>query len=169
MGLVVHDTCGADYGINVYRGEAIHVLHNTGSGFDDSGIYIGGIVSTGGGTLLVSGNHVDRSNRGAIVEDSLQSTDIRVTDNVLSHNDIPPGVGSPAGLFVHNSDGVRIARNRLDSNGDGSMGYGIRLDPNSDNNRLFDNRAHRNDTQNFLDEGTGNCGSGNSFSITPCP
>ena len=167
-GLVVRDSCGADYGINVYRGEAIHVLHNTGSGFDDSGIYIGGIVSTGSGTLLVRGNHMHGNNRGAIVEDSPQSTDIRVTDNDLTRNDVPPGEGSPAGLFVHNSDGVRIARNRIYFNGDGSEGYGIHLDPNSDHNRLFDNRAYGNETENLFDEGTGNCGSGNSFTIAPC-
>jgi nitrous oxidase accessory protein NosD len=167
-GLVLGDRCDADYGINVYRGEAIHVLDNRGSGFDDSGIYIGGIVSTGGGALLVSGNHMRGNNRGVIVEDSVESTDIKVLDNTLSENDIPPGEGTPSGIFVHNSDGVRFARNRLDGNGDGSEGYGIQLDSNSDGNRLFGNRARGNDTRNLLDEGSGNCGAANSFPIAPC-
>jgi nitrous oxidase accessory protein len=167
-GLVVGDSCGADYGINVYRGEAIHILDNRGSGFDDSGIYIGGILSTGSGDLLVSANHMHGNNRGVIVEDSVESTDIRVLDNTLNANDIPPGEGTPSGVFVHNSDGVRFARNRLDSNGDGSEGYGIHLDPNSDGNRLFGNRARGNDARNLLDEGSGNCGAANSFPIAPC-
>jgi parallel beta-helix repeat protein len=167
-GLVVRDSCDADYGINVFRGKAIHILDNRGSGFDDSGIYIGGILGTGGGALLVSGNHMHGSNRGLIVEDSDEFTDIKVLDNTLSENDIPPGEGAPSGIFVHNSDGVRFARNRLNGNGDGSEGYGIHLDPNSDDNRLFDNRARGNDTRNLLDEGSGNCGAANSFAIAPC-
>jgi len=167
-GLVVRDPCGAEYGINVYDGQAIHVLDNRGSGFDDSGIYIGGIASTGDGALIVSGNQMHGNNRGVIVEDSLQSTDIKVLDNTLNRNDIPPGEGAPSGIFVHNSDGVRFAHNRLNDNGDGSEGYGIHLDANSDNNRLFTNRAHGSDTQNLLDEGTGNCGERNTFPIAPC-
>jgi nitrous oxidase accessory protein NosD len=167
-GLVVRDSCDAEYGINVYQGQAIHIRDNRGSGFDDSGIYIGGIASTGGGALVVSGNRMRGNNRGVIVEDSVQSTEIKVLDNTLNHNDIPPGEGVPSGIFVHNSDGIRFIHNRLNDNGDGSEGYGIHLDANSDNNRLLTNRAHGNDSQNLFDEGTGNCGERNSFPIAPC-
>jgi parallel beta-helix repeat protein len=166
--LVVRDHCDADYGINVFNGQQIKVLDSSGIGFDDSAIYIGGISSTGGGSLVVSGNNLSGNNRGIIIEDSVQSTDIRVTHNLSHDNDIPPGEGSPAGIFVHNSDGVLFRANTLNRNGDGSEGYGIHLDSNSDNNRLFDNIAHNNETDAYLDEGTGNCGGGNSFSVFVC-
>jgi nitrous oxidase accessory protein NosD len=116
----------------------------------------------------VRGNELFGNNRGIIVEDTVASADVRVSSNDSHANNIPPGEGTPAGIFVHNSDGVRFAHNRLNRNGDGDVGYGIHLDANSDDNRLFDNVARHNETRDRVDEGTGNCGSHNSFAIEPC-
>jgi nitrous oxidase accessory protein NosD len=166
--LVVHNTCDAEYGINVNSSKRIKLIGNRGSGFDDSGIYIGDITSTGDGSLMVRGNSLFGNNRGIIVEDTVEHANVVVADNDSHDNDIPPGEGTPAGIFVHNSDGVRFAGNLLNGNGDGDTGYGIHFDLDSDHNRVLDNVARHNDTRNLLDEGTANCGSGNSFSIPHC-
>jgi nitrous oxidase accessory protein NosD len=167
--LVVRDGgCGADYGINVFASRAIAVTDNRGTGFDDSGVYIGGIQSTGDGTLLVEGNHLFGNNRGVIVEDTARSADVRVVGNRLNRNDVPPGEGAAAGLFVHNSDGVAIRGNVTDRNGDGTSGYGILIDPTSDRNRLYANVSRHNDAKNLLDENGSSCGGSNSFPISPC-
>jgi hypothetical protein len=63
---------------------------------------------------------------------------------------------------------VLFRANTLNGNGDGSEGYGVHLDPNSDNNHLVDNVAKQNETRNLFNEGSGNCGSGNSFPISAC-
>jgi parallel beta-helix repeat protein len=166
--LVVDNTCDAEYGINVNSSERVKVVGNRGFGFADSAIYIGNISSTGKGSLRVRDNQLFDNNRGIIVEDTVGSADVRIEGNDSHGNDIPPGEGTPAGIFVHNSDGVRFAGNRLNGNGDGEAGYGIHLDSNSDRNRLFRNVARHNESRNLLDEGEGNCGSENSFSLSAC-
>jgi nitrous oxidase accessory protein len=158
--LVVHNTCEAEYGINVFNGGKIKVRNNTGSGFFDSGIYIGGIEDTEGGTLSVKNNEMHGSNRGLIIEDS-ENVSIEVIGNDVSGNDLS-GVGDAAGLFFHNSDGVLAQENVANGNG----AYGIQIDGNSDDNIFVANTATQNTTADLLNDGTGNCGNGNSFGTT---
>jgi parallel beta-helix repeat protein len=160
---VVRDTCDALYGINVFNGGAVKVKDNIATGFRDAGIYVGGITNTRGGVLRLKNNESYGNNRGIIVEDSLRRTDIRVIGNSVHGNDLP-GLGFRSGIFVHNGDGVLFRGNRANRNGR----YGIHLDADSDHNRLFDNKAKRNGDRNFFNEGSGNCGSGNSFGLPHC-
>jgi parallel beta-helix repeat protein len=159
------DRCGALYGINIFQGGAIGLLQNRASGYLDAGIYVGGIIDTVGGALWIEGNDSFGNNRGLIVEDSFAvPVDIRVIGNHF-HDNTLPGEGDPAGIFVHNSDGVSFSDNRAEDNG----AYGIHLDINSDGNRLFNN-VFRGNPENVLDEGAGNCGSGNvpAGEFDPC-
>ena len=161
--LVVRDTCDAEYGINVFASREVEVVGNRGLGFSDSAVYIGGIASTGDGALRVVANDAYRNNRGIIVEDSAGGR-IRVIGNSV-HDNSSPGEGTPAGIFVRNSDAVLFSGNKALDNGS----FGIHLDANSDRNRLFDNTARRNPGGNFRDEGSGNCGSGNHpNAFSPC-
>lgn len=165
--LVLHDTCGntadgAEYGINVFNSGQVEVSDNqvTG-GFSDAGIYIGGIVDTGGGQLRVINNASYLNHQGVIVEDSGFDGIVVVSNNNLHHN-VGAGVeGSRAGIFLHRSSKVRMRNNIIRHNGD----FGINLDPDSDNNRLFDNTVTSNPTD-IVNDGSGNCGSGNTFSST---
>ncbi len=174
--MVLIDSCGAEYGVNVYRSGAIQIVNSRARGFDDAGFYVGTIVDTNGDPLRVRNNESHGNNRGVIVEDSdatIPAIDIRVTQNNTHDNFIPPGEGSPSGIFLHNSDGVLISGNTADDNGDASEGYGIHLDANSDSNTLTGNSAHGNLTFDLFNEGLNNCGAGNSFgtasgSLVPC-
>jgi parallel beta-helix repeat protein len=162
--LVLRDTCGgAEYGINLFDGGPIKLENNVAKGYSDAGLYVGGITNTRDGVLRLKNNEAYGNNRGIIVEDSLRRTDIRVIGNRVHGNDLP-GFGFRSGIFVSNSDGVLFRRNRANRNGK----YGIHLDASSDHNRLFDNEARRNGDRNFFDEGSGNCGSGNSFGLSHC-
>jgi parallel beta-helix repeat protein len=161
--VVVRDTCDALYGINVFNGGGVVVAGNRATGFRDAGIYVGLITDTPEGALRVSHNESHDNNRGIIVEDVRRRTDVRVGNNRLHENDLP-GLGFPSGIFLHNSDGVVFSGNRANRNGR----YGIHVDENSDHNRLFRNKARHNGDRNFLDEGSGNCGSGNSFGLPHC-
>ena len=163
-GLVVKDTCDAEYGINVFGTGPIELLHNEArGGFSDAGIYVGGITDTRSGALRVKGNISYGNNRGIIVEDS-SGVDLRVTANRLFSNTIPAGEGEPSGLFLHRSDGILIFANSIHDNGQ----YGIHLDDGSENNLLFDNAVSSNPID-FLAESSGNCGAGNTgFSVPPC-
>lgn len=163
---VVRETCGtALYGVNVFQAGALNISGNViNGGFKDAGIYVGGITNTHSKTLTVSENESVANNRGIIIEDSIgPAADLRVIDNLLHDNTIG-GEGAPAGIFVHNSDRVLFARNTADDNGE----YGIQIDSGSDHNRFNNNRARSNGTRNFLDDGSGNCGSGNSFQLPHC-
>ena len=151
------DACDAEYGINVSYAGAIQVLRNRPSGYTDAGIYVGSITDTGSGTLLVDGNEGFANNRGLIVEDVIPPARIRVAHNRF-HDNTLPGLGDPSGIFVHNSDGGTYTDNVATDNG----AYGIDLDPGSDNNRLFDNLFSGNGSANVRNQGSGNCGSGNS-------
>jgi parallel beta-helix repeat protein len=152
------DECDAEYGINIFNGGAIQLATNRISGYLDAGIYVGGITNTLGDQLIVNGNDSFGNNRGLIVEDSyLPTTEIRVTVNRF-HDNTLGGVGDPSGIFVHNSDHVTFVDNQLEDN----ASYGIHIDANSDDNHLFDNLFTGNGLQNVRNDGTGNCGSGNS-------
>jgi nitrous oxidase accessory protein len=164
-GLVVKDTCDAEYGINVFNTGSVQIKRNEArGGFSDAGIYVGGITDTQGGALRVRRNIAYGNNRGVIIEDTLAPTDVRVVDNRLNSNTLTPGEGPPSGIFLHRADGVLIYGNVVGHNG----AYGIHLDPDSDGNVLIANAVFANPT-NFLDEGGGNCGTGNSgLSLPAC-
>jgi parallel beta-helix repeat protein len=162
----VRDTCDAEYGINVYLSEDIDLVGNrAGRGFSDAGLYVGAVSDTGGGVLSVRDNEAFGNNRGIIVENSAGG-DIRLRNNYV-HDNTRGGEGEPTGIFLHNGDGVLIGDNRVSRNGT----YGIHLDSNSDGNELNDNTVRGNPTD-ILDEGSGNCGSGNASAsgdpIPPC-
>jgi parallel beta-helix repeat protein len=165
-GLVVRDTCDAQYGINVFDTGPVQVFNNQArGGFSDAGIYVGGIQNTLGGALRVRDNVSYGSERGAIIEQIEAGADVRVTANRLFGNTLT-GLGNPrSGLFLHFAQDVLVFGNHVTGNGV----YGIHIDPGSNFNRLFNNRVSGNPT-NFQDEGAGNCGSGNQgFSISSCP
>ena len=161
------DTCknasgegGAEYGISVFSSGPIQVLDNRTSGFTDSGIYIGAISDTGNGTLRVEDNVSWANARGVIVEDS--SASIAVLGNTLHHNRRVGVEGSTnAGLFLHNSDGVRIRGNAIA----GDDENGIWLDPDSDHNRVVDNSISGN-AADLHNDGSANCFTGNSYSTS---
>lgn len=157
--LVLRDTCDAEYGINVLASERVRLVDNLATGFSDAGLYVGEITSTGGGVLLVRDNDAYGNTRGMVVENSAGG-DIRVMENAFQDNTIP-GEGTPSGIFVTNSDGVLLERNAFRDNGQ----VGIHLTSNSDFNRLFENTAEGH-TTDLLNEGSGNCGSGNAFVTT---
>lgn len=158
------DTCDAEYGINAFDTGHVKILDNFGKGFSDSGIYVGSITDTHGGTLLVRGNKAVHNNRGAIIEDTFRNTDVVFRQNVLKANTLS-GEGAPDGLFLHNSDGITITANTSDDNG--ASGY--HADVTSDHNHFVDNTADGNGGGPYADDsGHGNCGAGNSFSIPGC-
>jgi parallel beta-helix repeat protein len=158
-GSVAANTCGgAEYGISVFNSGPIKVLDNTAFGFDDSGIYIGGIVNTGDGTLMVRGNRSRDSMQGIIVENS--SGTIAVVDNRVRHN-LRDGPLANAGIYVRNSDGVRIRDNAITNNG----ADGIVLDPTSDLNRVIGNTLANHDVD-LRNQGSGNCFTGNTFATS---
>jgi parallel beta-helix repeat protein len=164
VGLLVRDTCDAEYGINVFGSREVELIGNRGRGFSDAAFYVGAITSTGNGVLRVARNDGFASNRGLIVEDSAGGR-IRVLRNRF-HDNTAPGHGPPSGIFLHRSDGVLLIRNVVTDNGR----FGIHLDPGSDRNRLFQNVIRRNPGGNLRDEGSGNCGSGNRPNPLPgCP
>jgi parallel beta-helix repeat protein len=165
--LVIHDTCGgvgdgAEYGINVFNAGQVEVSNNQiTAGFSDAGIYIGGIVDTGGGQLRVINNASYLNHQGVIVEDSGFSGIVVVANNSI-HNNTGNGVeGNRSGIFLHHSSKVRMRNNTIRKNGD----LGINIDPDSNNNRLFDNTVSSNPTD-LENDGSGNCGSGNTLGST---
>jgi parallel beta-helix repeat protein len=166
-GTTAIDTCrdtsgdgGAEYGISVFSSGPIQVLDNRTSGFTDSGIYIGAISDTGNGTLRVQDNVSWANSRGVIVEDS--SGSIAVLGNTLHHNRRVGVEGTTnAGLFLHNSDGVRIRGNSIARDDEN----GIWLDADSDQNRVVDNTISGN-AADLHNDGSANCFTGNSFSTS---
>ena len=159
--LVLRDTCGdgpgsgAQYGVNVYQSEKLSITGVDGKGFSDAAIYIGGITSTGNGGLEVDGNHTHGNNQGIIIEDTTPAADVSVEDNETTDNS--------RGIFVHNSDAVEFSGNQIVDNT-----FGVYIDATSDDNVFTDNVFTGNDT-NLFDDGTGNCGSGNTPEpFNPC-
>ncbi len=163
--LRLDNTCGqALYGVNVYGQGAIKIIDNNATGFLDAGYYVGSIATTGDGALTIRRNEASGNNRGAIVEDSFgPDVDIRVQDNVFDDN-TSEGEGIPSGIFVRNSAGSLIERNKTRGNGV----YGIHIDAESHDNVLNDNDSSGNGTGQFFDEGAGNCGAGNTFALPAC-
>jgi parallel beta-helix repeat protein len=158
------DTCGeADYGINVYGTGRVLLEGNRAVGFSDAGLYIGSIDE---GPVLVIDNWTVRNNRGILVEESYGT--VRVRDNVSRANELAGESPTTAGIALADADGILLQGNWANRNGD----YGIHLADHggsgSDNNQLYGNIATGNGTADFRDDGTGNCGSENSFPIPPC-
>jgi parallel beta-helix repeat protein len=151
----VQDTCGdAEYGVNVFRGGSIQIIGVTASGFSDAGIYVGAITSTPTGPLTVMGNESFDNVRGIIIENS-EGGQIDVRGNSVHDNQI-------TGIWITNSDGVRIRRNDVVDNGMS----GIELDAFSDHNQIRQNTTsgHTYDLAN--DGGTGNCFINNSYTTS---
>lgn len=159
--LRVASSCDVLYGVNVFDSGDVLITGGRYTGYDDAGIYVGGI-NRSGSAIEVTENRSTRNNRGIIIEDSAENAGILVADNTTNAND---NGHTPAGIFLHNADGVVLAGNAAIDN----SAAGIWLDATSDENRLVDNVASNNgvaggevaaDLQN---DGAGNCGSGNSF------
>jgi len=173
--VVVHNTCGplgqgAQYGINVFGSGAIEVSGNRATGgFTDAGIYVGGISDTGGEALKVVNNAAFLNHQGIIIENSDGNGIIQVAGN-NAHDNTIDGVGEPAsGIFISNSDRIRIRNNTVQSNGE----FGVNIGPTSDHNRLVGNTITQNPTD-LNNEGSNNCGSGNTIGsrtgnpLSPC-
>lgn len=159
------DTCGeADYGINVYGTGRVFLRNNRAVGFSDAGLYVGSIDD---GPVIVYDNVTIGNNRGILVEESHGT--VRVLENLSRGNDLPGESPTTAGIALTDADQIVLRGNRANRNGD----YGIHLADHggsgSDNNRLVGNTAILNGTADFQDDGTGNCGDGNSFPTDPCP
>ena len=159
--LLVRDTCGngpsngAGYGVNVYNSGRILVEGVNAKGFSDAGVYIGLITTTGKGVLAVRDNETFGNNMGIIIEEVETAADVFVEDNDTHDNG--------KGIFVHVSDGVLFRQNLISDNA-----LGIHIDAGSDDNEFNNNTLTGNDT-NLDDDGSGNCGTGNSPEIfAPC-
>jgi parallel beta-helix repeat protein len=149
--VTLKDTCGeAEYGVNLFQTGPVQVVGNTAKGFDDAGVYVGGIIDTGDGQLLVWDNEVYDSNRGIIVEDSF-NVDILVYANNLHDN-------VTSGIHLTNTDGIAVRNNFAMDNGV----YGIDLDSNSDNNKVVRNTAWGNQFD-LANAGQGNCFKRNKY------
>jgi parallel beta-helix repeat protein len=162
--VVVHNTCGplgvgAQYGINVFDTGPVVISNSRATGgFTDAGIYVGQITDTGGQALKVVSNTAFSNHQGIIVENSGGNAIIQVANNNTHHNTIA-GVGEPAaGMFISNSDGVRIRNNTVRSNGE----FGVNVSTGSDHNRLIGNTITGNPTD-LNNQGSANCGSGNTI------
>jgi parallel beta-helix repeat protein len=172
-GVTVHDvdlreSCnGAYYGVNVANTGPVRLtrIKATG-GFEDAGIYVGSIGDLGAESLVIARNQTLDNNVGILVEDSIPAANIVVRDNVTRRNDVF-GASDPAGILVRRADGGLYVDNRANGNGD----YGIHVVDEGGapvDNVFIGNRAFGNGVANFLDQGTGTCGSGNSFVLPPC-
>ncbi len=151
---VLEGTCeGVEYGVNVFDGGSIQVIGNTATGYDDAGIYIGGINATPNGALLVKKNVTYGNVRGIIIEDSANVA-ITVKANNVHDNTL-------TGIFIHNSDGIRIIRNTVTNN----VTNGIHLDSSSDSN-LVNGNTISGHTFDILNEGTDNCFNNNTYSTS---
>jgi nitrous oxidase accessory protein NosD len=161
---IVHETCGtAEYGIQVFESTNVKVWANATSGsFSDAGVYIGGIAESG--NVRVVQNESSNSARGYIVEDSLPGPrGVTLTRNFALQN-------TQSGIFLHNSDGVRILHNSV-TGLPGTTATGIELDATSDGNLIAGNTVDANITD-VLDAGSNNCWRNNHFttgSVPPCP
>jgi parallel beta-helix repeat protein len=163
--LVVRDTCDAEYGINAFDAGGVEIIGSRAVGFSDAGLYVGEIRS---GPVEVTGNESYGNNRGLIVENSESpvANYIQVRDNEFHDNNIP-GFTGPTGILINNSDGVVMQGNQVRSNAE----FGLHLSPTSDRNVVTNNAIVGNPID-IRDQGTGNCGSGNSFetgdALPPC-
>jgi parallel beta-helix repeat protein len=152
---VVEDTCGnAEYGVNVFNSGSIRVIRISATGFADAGIYIGQITSTTRGPLVLSNNDTFGNERGIIIENS-SGGQIVVRDNSVHDN-------LTTGIWITNSDRVRIVRNNVLDNGD----TGIDLDEFSDNNLIRGNVAQGHTFDLANNGGNGNCFLDNTYTTS---
>jgi parallel beta-helix repeat protein len=125
---IVRDTCGfALYGINVFAGGSIRIVGNTAVGFEDAGVYVGGISSTPHGPMVIRDNEVIRNKYGILVEDSAGGT-ILVGENDVHDN-------RTTGIWLHDADGTRVGGNLVLDNGP----EGIEADSDSTGNLIRSN------------------------------
>lgn len=154
-------TCDVLYGVNVFDTDDVLVSGGTYEGYNDAGVYVGGIRRTAS-VVEVTETTSTGNNRGIIIEDSAENVDILVANNTTNGNDVG---FNPTGIFVHNADGVEISGNVAN----GNTGPGIWLDSASDGNVLLDNQASGNggpqdsEPADLQNDGFGNCGNGNAF------
>ena len=156
LGSMVEDTCGnAEYGINVYLSQTVHLIGNTATGFGDAGFYIGAVTFTQRGPLVIQGNESYGNVRGIIVENSSGGR-ILVIGNDVHDN-------QTTGIWITNSDRVRLWSNLVQDNGYS----GIELDLLSDRNRIKGNTAsgHTYDLANDAGN-TGNCWVANHYTTS---
>jgi parallel beta-helix repeat protein len=151
----IKSTCpDAEYGVNVFDTGPLVVENNTIQGFRDAGIYIGGIIDTGSGSLIARRNDVFRNNQGILVEDSF-GVSLFVRNNTAHDN-------FDDGIWIHNSDGIRVTRNTVENN----AFAGIELDDLSDNNLVGSNRARGNVFDLVNGSGSGNCFQNNTYTTS---
>jgi parallel beta-helix repeat protein len=164
--LVVRDTCDAAYGINVYETGPVKIRNSRAVGFNDAGFYAGEIAA---GPVVLRDSEAHGNNRGVIIENSAPAAgavNVRVRDSFFHDNNIP-GRSGPAGILIHNSDGVRLKDNRATDNGT----FGIHLTSDSNGNAVLDSSFLGNPFD-IRNQGAGNCGSGNESqtgdTLPPC-
>jgi parallel beta-helix repeat protein len=170
--LSIQQSCqdSPEYGINIFDAGNLKILDNhIYDGFEDTGIYVGGINDTRGKSLLVDGNESEGNNRGIIIEDSFSNDQSIVVSNNNTHdNDADGFTPTPTGIFVHNSDNGLYENNTVSDNG----AFGFDIDDPSDDNEFRNNTATgngNNGADNFHDLGSGSCGSGNTgFTVPGC-
>ena len=161
-----HPLCGTEQdGIEV-SGTSFHVkisktvVSESPVGFRFSGLPIGAIVK------LQRGN-ADRNNIGVLVENSAKGAALARAGIVLKAMSMLQDTA--AGIRLVNSDGVAIRSDAL-TGGSGSGLVGIDIDANSNRNLIQSNMWADSGTNTpFVDNGTGNCGSGNNFTVPACP
>jgi hypothetical protein len=162
-----HPLCGTEQdGIEV-SGNSFHVKiarvgvgANPGVGFRFSGLPLGANVKLQRGSA-------DVNNIGVLVENSANGAALARAGIVLKDMSILQDTA--AGIRLVNSDGVAIRSNGL-TGGSGSGLVGIDIDANSNRNLIQSNTWADGGTNTpFVDNGTGNCGSGNNFAVPPCP
>jgi len=157
--VTIQNTCASpEYGINVFRSTRVRLAGNSARGFSDAGIYIGGTPADGDVRALH--NECSASHRGLLVEDAVEGRRGVTLQSNSSHDNF-------GGIFLHNSDGVRIIRNLVAGNSQS----GIEADPTSDDN-LITNNTISGSPSDVVDDGSGNCWKHNAFgtgSVPPCP
>lgn len=158
--MVFRDTCGAEYGVNVYRTERVVVARSVARGFADAGLYVGDITE---GPVIFRRNEAFDNNRGIIVEDVVPDT-VVVSRNRVHHN-ARPGTGpEPSGIDLIRADGALVTGNVVWDN----LIYGIRAYAQPQNvstgNRIFDNAVSGSGTFDVYDEtATENCWNGTTY------
>lgn len=158
--MVFRDTCGAEYGVNVYRTGRVVIARSVARGFADAGLYVGDITD---GRVFFRRNETFDNNRGIIVEDVVPGTVVVARNRV--HSNARPGTGpDPSGIDLIRADGADIIRNVVWNN----LRYGIRAYAQPQNvstgNRIFDNAISGNGTFDVYDEtSTENCWNGTTY------
>jgi parallel beta-helix repeat protein len=163
--LVVRDSCDAEYGINVFASGPVGIVNSVARGFHDAGFYVGEVTSTPGGRVRVRRSESMNNHRGVIVENSVGG-EIVVAQNDIHDNQVPFTGSVPTGVYIHNSDGVRVEENEVARNG-----IGLHLSADSDANVAAFNLFLDNGVD-IRNQGTGNCGIDNVVAtgdaLPPC-